>query len=237
MCTLSIFPTQDGYVVTMNRDEVLDRLEAGICCVALQEGGLDHWYPLDARSGGSWFGVQHEGIVASLLNRYQDLPLQQPQRSRGEIIPLLMQNGSLGHWKQILLGLEWPLFAPFDLVLLNDDIIYQFSWDGGSTSIASYAAQTPFMLSSTSADIKAAQDYRRTQFENFSAQHEHYRADEILTQLHLQGCPENPSLGINMQRPGRATRSICQVEISRSLIRKRYWPLDATAAGSIPTLC
>jgi uncharacterized protein with NRDE domain len=237
MCTLSIFPIETGNVVSMNRDEALDRQEAGIHSVALQDGSLDYWYPLDAVSGGTWFGVHHNGMVAGLLNRYQDRSSHSPQRSRGEIIPHLLQHGSHGRWKQLLLELEWALFAPFDLVLLMDDIIYQFSWNSESTTISSCDAKTPFMLSSTSADVTAAQHHRRTQFDSFSARHKHYRADDILTQLHLQGCPENPSLGIKMQRPGRATRSICQVEISRSLIRKRYWPLDASANAAMPLLC
>ena len=56
MCTLSVTPLPDGFIVAMNRDERRTRpLGAGVAVREVDGRRIVH--PTDAEAGGTWFGA------------------------------------------------------------------------------------------------------------------------------------------------------------------------------------
>ena len=70
MCTLTVYSGKKRCVVTMNRDELRTRKEAGVLH-SKSINDIRFFHPVDLVSGGTWFGVNNQGVILALLNRYQ----------------------------------------------------------------------------------------------------------------------------------------------------------------------
>src|SRR6266702_5567457 len=66
MCTLTFIPTEDGYLVAMNRDELRSRPPALLPDV-FEKHGVEMTYPRE-RSGGTWIACNGHGNLLALLN-------------------------------------------------------------------------------------------------------------------------------------------------------------------------
>src|SRR5438876_10474049 len=66
MCTLTFVPTEDGYLVGMNRDELLTRPVA-LPPKRFQRSGMEMVYPSEP-SGGTWIACNDRGNLLALLN-------------------------------------------------------------------------------------------------------------------------------------------------------------------------
>jgi hypothetical protein len=64
MCTLSFIPTDDGYVVAMNRDEKLSR-SAASAPVVQEINGVQAVYPLDIE-GGTWIAASANDVSSEV---------------------------------------------------------------------------------------------------------------------------------------------------------------------------
>ena len=239
MCTLTVFQRQGETIVTMNRDEADTREEAGEFLQENADPGQRYWWPVDAVSHGTWFGVRGDGLVLALLNRYQGRG-NAPRRSRGVIIPELLRtlawsetdNDDTGRSlpcrrsisQNQLSERNWQDFAPFDLVVVCGQQILQCSWERDTMTIQSFA--TPFLLVSSSVDYEASTQVRRTAFDTFQQSFPHATAEQIVAILHRQAHADNPSLGFQMKRPGRRTRSISQAVVGAGMPTTRYLPLS-----------
>ncbi len=223
MCTLTVFPSAHGHIVTMNRDEANDRAEAG---EHLKFNGqqLEQWWPIDSVSSGTWFGLRGDGLVAALLNRYQGRSAS-PITSRGIIIPTLFaeaHNDSL-EW---MMKQNWEKFASFDLVLVHNNAIAQCSWDDGQLQIHEHARHSPFFLSSSSFEYEESMSVRRAAFERFIQEADASDPQMILEGLHRKEDLDNPTLSFIMRRPGRRTKSIAQAIATSQSPWHRYIPLN-----------
>lgn len=238
MCTLTVFARDGGTVVTMNRDEADTRDEAGEFVQHNADPRQHYWWPLDAVSHGTWFGVRGDGLVIALLNRYQ-AQANPPQRSRGLIIPELLRSldtnehplrRSLPCRRTIspekLMEKNWQDFAPFDLVLVQQGQLLQCSWEKDEMRVQPVDLDSPYLLVSSSVDYEDSVRVRRNAFEKFVRDFPQASPQEIIEKLHRQPHADNPSLGFQMKRPGRCTRSISQAIISRAgTPLTRYLPL------------
>jgi uncharacterized protein with NRDE domain len=82
MCTLiALLGTVPGYplVVAMNRDEFYDRPSVA---PALRQEAKRIVCPHDEKAAGTWIGVNEDGLVAAVSNRFAGLP-DASARSRG----------------------------------------------------------------------------------------------------------------------------------------------------------
>lgn len=224
MCTLTVFPSASGTIVTMNRDETDSRAEAGEYILNDARGILQKWWPIDSVSQGTWFGARGDGLVAALLNRYQGSSAA-PRRSRGLIIPTLLADAPKDELDSYIMALTWDDFAPFDLVLVQSTQIAQCSWEDGRMQIHKASAERPFFLSSSSVEYEASLQIRREAFEQFIAQ-SNVSPERVIQDLHRQPYPQDPSLGFLMRRPGRRTKSISQIVNSATGTQKLYIPLQ-----------
>jgi hypothetical protein len=104
MCTLSFLRLSQGYSLMMNRDESPLRPQAQELREARLEGACSEQralYPVDPAGGGTWIGVNEDGIAFALMNQYPE-GYQRPAQaqSRGRLIPEALRAD------QAMLGLE-----------------------------------------------------------------------------------------------------------------------------------
>lgn len=242
MCTLTAVPVirEQGVtelIITMNRDEALARPEAE----PFEGEGL--WHTVDAKAGGSWFGGHSAernnpkccGWGFALLNRYQDADLSPAVvKSRGDIIPTLLQYPSFDDACQAMAGIDCSQFAPFDLLAFalvdGNACLQQWQWSGYALAHRQMAFTQPDIWVSSSVDIDEANHIRRSAFSQFVERDWRQQSPgalaQELTALHLTSYAANPSLGFAMRRPGRATRSLSQVHLSQTgLFSYHYMPV------------
>lgn len=250
MCTLTVLPIwqasslrdnpQPSWLITMNRDEAIDRPEGQPVHRKLSNEQLRYWYPTDVKSGGTWFGVHGAGYAAALLNRYQDaeqLERRKPGRrftqSRGAIIPQLlaclpMHSHEPFDMKEWLKALPCEAMAPFDLYVFSQGGIARLTWTGREHSVFKQALTRGFFAFSSSVDAPEAGRVRESMYSEYLARLEspktHCVPEHVIAQLHAQVYSSNPSLGFNMSRSGRHTKSISQAIIGTGAKCHRYLP-------------
>jgi uncharacterized protein with NRDE domain len=223
VCTLTVFPSAKGTIITMNRDEADSRAEAGEYLETDATEKLLRWWPVDSLSRGTWFGARADGLVAALLNRYQGLGTT-PLRSRGLIIPWVLKEAPYSDLDAFIIDKDWQDYAPFDLVLVCNGQILQCSWEAGAMQVKRTNDKEAYFLSSSSVEYEASLKVREAAFERFIAQQE-ISPEGVIEHLHRIGHSENPSLGFRMVRPGRRTKSISQAIVGAQGVEHRYLPL------------
>lgn len=237
MCTLTIIERADKrWLITMNRDEALERME-GEPVATIKNNQLHSWRPVDQQAGGSWFGVT-QGYALALLNRYQDTDVfntrikniedipQKPLESRGRLIEELLACPDTAAFDRTVKGFENRHFAPFDLFIFNvagvKPELNCLTWTGLEWRYEQKTFVDRFCYTSSSVDYDEAKVYRINAFKallydiNTMATHSQGVDAKAMLQLHQTRCAHNPSLGFNMLRPGRHTKSICQASLSAS---------------------
>ena len=90
MCSLTFVPTEDGYLVGMNRDELLTRPVA-LPPKVFERSGIEIVYPQEP-SGGAWIACNGQGNLLALLNwsGSESHNLGEKRRTRGLAIPELI---------------------------------------------------------------------------------------------------------------------------------------------------
>ena len=152
MCTVTIVPYDDGFRLMCNRDERRDRPVA----IPPIDRRLPHRtaiYPQDPLGGGTWVGVNDAGLAAALLNRSVNAAAPggaRPLRSRGLIIPPLLDASSVTEAADIAADLDPALFNPFRVVVLQRMVAWLLTSDGVTLSVEAPDVTRPLMLTSSS---------------------------------------------------------------------------------------
>lgn len=125
MCTLVILrrPGEAWPVILgANRDEMGDRP---------WQPPARHWEDrpevtagLDELSGGSWLGVNKDGLVAAVLNRYGTLGPQAGKRSRGELVLEALDHAEAGTAALALADVNPAAYRGFNLVVADTRAAY-----------------------------------------------------------------------------------------------------------------
>ena len=128
MCTVSFIPVRDNFVITSNRDEKTSRKNAIRPGLSIYNG-RKLFYPKDGDAGGTWIVMKENGDAAVLLNRAFICHTAEPpyRLSRGIILLDIIstERPSLTFTKIDLKDIE-----PFTLVILENNCLYEFRWDG-----------------------------------------------------------------------------------------------------------
>ncbi len=121
MCTLVILrrPGHDWpLVLAANRDEMTAR--------PWRPPGR-HWPDrpevtagLDEEAGGSWLGLNDDGVVAGVLNRRGSLGPEAGRRSRGELVLEALDHAEAGVAALALADLDPSAYRSFNLVIADD---------------------------------------------------------------------------------------------------------------------
>jgi hypothetical protein len=125
MCTLIVLyrPAHHWPVlIAANRDEMLDR--------PWQPPGR-HWPDrpnvvagLDELGGGSWFGVNDDGVAAGIMNRTGTLGPAVDKRSRGELVLEALDHADAQTAAEALLHIDPAAYRAFNLVIADGRGVY-----------------------------------------------------------------------------------------------------------------
>ena len=239
MCTVTIHRTPEEILVTMNRDEVVVRAPELPPRLHEAQGDLVWIAPHDSEKGGTWMGVNSCGVTACLLNAYLPGESLLPDtsgryRSRGEIIPTLLEVGNAGRVRTWLLEEFCPESYPsFTLLLTTETGTLGYEWfRQGRPELTSHDAEW-FIQSSAGWDSDEVRVWRE---ERFAAWRDNGCASYgTLPQFHVLQDPENAEFSPLMKRSWSATRSITQarVDFQEGRVDLRYWP-DPTPEARVP---
>ena len=120
MCTVVLLRRPQApwpLLLAANRDE----LRSG-------RGGRRHgigriartWSPgLDVQAGGSWLGVNDDGVVAAVLNRVGSLGPAAGKRSRGELVLEALDHADAAAAAAALVDLDPDAYRPFNLLVAD----------------------------------------------------------------------------------------------------------------------
>jgi uncharacterized protein with NRDE domain len=120
MCTLALLRRPAGpwpLLLAANRDELGTRPS--------RPPGR-HWEDrphvragLDLEAGGTWLGVNDDGVVAAVLNRRGTLGPEPGKRSRGELVLEALDHAEAYHAADALRALEPKAYRPFNLIVAD----------------------------------------------------------------------------------------------------------------------
>ena len=79
---------------------------------------------MDELAGGSWLGINDDGVVAGILNRHGALGPAADRRSRGELVLEALDHGDAIDAAHALANLETRSYRPFNLVVADDRDAY-----------------------------------------------------------------------------------------------------------------
>ncbi|MGH6919081.1 MAG: NRDE family protein [Geminicoccaceae bacterium] len=74
---------------------------------------------LDVQAGGSWLGVNDEGVVAAVLNRVGSLGPAAGKRSRGELVLEALDHADAAAAAAALVDLDPDAYRPFNLLVAD----------------------------------------------------------------------------------------------------------------------
>lgn len=136
MCTLVILrrPGHDWPVlIAANRDEMIDR--------AWRPPGR-HWPDRahvsagqDALAGGTWLGVNDDGLVAGILNRTGALGPATGKRTRGELVLDALDHADAAAAAMALADVDGRAYRPFNLVVADSEDAFWLRHDGGRAPV------------------------------------------------------------------------------------------------------
>lgn len=125
MCTLIVLYRPDHewpVLIGANRDEMADRPA---------RSPARHWPDrphvvagLDELGGGSWFGVNDDGVAASVMNRANTLGPAAGKRSRGELVLEALDHADAESAAQALSHLNPAAYRAFNLVIADSRRVY-----------------------------------------------------------------------------------------------------------------
>ena len=200
----------------MNRDEQRHRHEAGI----RSESNLTttSCYPVDGQAGGTWAGMNANGVAMALLNRYQEPHIDSAQ-TRGKIIVDALAKGGIEQVGQHLQQLDCAIFNPFDLLIISRTSCHQLRWNGQQTLFQE--CQIPFMISSSSERLAEVLAYRQQLFASWQ------QSGASIDRFHLQQANGQQLSAVLMSRDYSHTKSLVQIRITEKSSSLSYY--DETA--------
>ena len=131
MCTLVIL-RRPGHrwpiLLAANRDEMLDRP---------WQAPARHWSDRptvtagrDQLAGGTWLGLNDDGLAAAVLNRVDSLGPAAGKRSRGELVLEALDHADAGVAAAALAELDGAAYRPFNLVVVDAEEAFWLRHDG-----------------------------------------------------------------------------------------------------------
>jgi hypothetical protein len=231
MCTLSVFRLNSHCLITMNRDDLVDRPEAPPTQIGVEPDEI--MAPMDLQAGGTWIGLNRFGLAGCLLNRYdQSAPAN--AHSRGRIIPEVLQQAvHVEDAASQLADLELDRYAPFTCVILSRGDAMRLDWTGTFLHSEVIPNQQSWMITSSSIcepDVRA----KRMQLFDQTLMGGNPSAQK-LAQFHAQSSPTDAWWSPWMARPLAHTKSITQVQLEPDTSQMRYWDRLAILEAGLVT--
>lgn len=230
MCTVTFAKRPGGFLLTMNRDERLER--AAELPPTWQDDG--RWFgPLDGARGGTWFGASPAGFAVCLLNGYQ--PSDADRRgadvpSRGVLVPALLRRGSVaGALRWMEQEFDAAPFPSFTLLLAHAEGLLRWRWRGeGRLGPAQRIEGAWAMVSSSSWRQEEVLAWRQEEFARWEQAGHPF--DGAVPSFHLLQPAGWESWAPRMRRSYAATRSITQADFrAEGPAVLRHWVVEERA--------
>jgi hypothetical protein len=220
MCTLTFIPKPQGYLLGMNRDERLTR-ELALPPAAISNLKIAAVYPRED-GGGTWIGSNASGIAFAVLNQNPGTQTPVKERSRGEIIPVLLRSSRFPEAMRAFQKMEMRGMLPFVLIGIfpAEQIISQCQWDGATLQFARIGWDVRHWFSSGVSD-EMARKVRATTCQEAWRRRDAASA-EWLRGLHASHSPVRGSFSICVHRPDAATVSYTEIAFTRADLTMRY---------------
>lgn len=178
MCTVTFIPGKEYITITSNRDEKIARKKA-IAPIIFQTVEYKIIFPQDTDAGGSWIGLKENGDAAVLLNGgfLPHIPNTQYAKSRGLIfLDILAAKTPLLN----MLKLDLENIEPFTLILLENNCLYEFRWDGTEKYCRQLSMNRPCIWSSVTLYTTPVIQKREEWFQSFMNRHPDPAQQDIL---------------------------------------------------------
>ena len=230
MCTVSIVPHDEGFRLLCNRDEALSRpLAIPPKWHAVRSGTAV--YPIDPQGGGTWIGVNNNGVAVALLNRQdaRGVGTSRPStdglvRSRGEIAVALLGAGSLGDARVHLARLDAASYPPFLALVVSFDRLLCVRGDGAHVTVEEQPLLEPVVFTSSSLGDARVEHVRVPLFRSLVVNSRHPWAGQRTFHDH-QWCGR-PDVSVRMRRFDACTVSRTRVDVRGSRVSLDYEPLS-----------
>lgn len=223
MCTVSFVKTEDGAIITSNRDEKTTRPVA-LPPKIYVSGHKRIVFPEDPLSGGSWFTVDENSNTAVLLNgaKRKHIPRGNYRKSRGLILlEIINATSPLKHWTKM----DLENIEPFTVLLYQADALHLLRWDGDHKETTPLEADRDHILSSSTLYTEALQKQREQWFFDFLARNKAVSAKELLS-FHHYTEKEDKEYGLIINRGNLLkTLSITQCVIQKNKADIHYLQL------------
>ena len=162
MCTLVLL-RRPGHewplILGANRDEMVDR--------PWRAPGR-HWVDrpnvvagLDELAGGSWLGVNDEGVIAAMLNRVGTLGPAAGKRSRGELVLDALDHADAVAAAAALADIEPTAYRPFNLLVADNRDAFWLAHRGNGPVAMARVSDGLHMLTARELDDPASDRIRR----------------------------------------------------------------------------
>jgi uncharacterized protein with NRDE domain len=162
MCTLVLL-RRPGHewplIVGANRDEMIGRA---------WKPPARHWADrpnvvagLDELAGGSWLGVNDEGVFAAILNRVGTLGPAAGKRSRGELVLDALDHADAIAAAAALVDIEPTAYRPFNLVVADNRDAFWLAHRGKGPVVMSRIPDGLHMLTARELDDPSSPRIRR----------------------------------------------------------------------------
>lgn len=132
MCTVVILrrPDHDWPVlIGANRDEMNNR--PWLSPARHWDDRPDVIAGQDTLGGGTWLGINEDGVVAAVLNRFGTLGPADDKRSRGELPLEALDHADAIDAAQALSALDGTAYRPFNMVIADNRDAYWLAGRGG----------------------------------------------------------------------------------------------------------
>ena len=89
----------------------------------------------DELAGGTWLGVNDDGLVAGILNRTGALGPAAGKRTRGELVLDALDHADAAAAAMALADIDGEAYRPFNLVVADSDDAFWLRHDGGRAPV------------------------------------------------------------------------------------------------------
>lgn len=212
MCTLTVIPTPSGPRLVHSRDERRTRAPAIAPAWRGLPSGRRAIWPTDPDAGGTWIAARDDGAVLGILN-YNIPPNGRPAptRSRGAVIPALIDATDAAGAMEQLADLDLLATAPFRLLALDPDGSAMLAaWDGLSQATPR-VLRPPFCLVSSGLGDDRVRP-RLPLFDELVLPNPTPSAQDA---FHRHRWDDRPEISVLMSRRDARTVSITTVEPTR----------------------
>lgn len=209
MCTVTVIPTPHGPRLVHSRDEQRTRPPALPPVSNQLPSGRRAVWPIDPAGGGTWIAARDDGLVLAILNR--NLPdaaaRPRPTRSRGGIIPALIDAADAARAIDALLTHDLTATAPFRILALDPDGSARLAtWDGLALEPGALLTP-PFCLASSG----LGDDRVYPRIPLFGSMLADHPRPEVQDAYHRHRWDDAPEISVLMSRPDARTVSITTI--------------------------